>query len=76
MIEHFLVKDIYGSMIEIVYDRKDYTKYHLVMIEDSSLPSFSDDDMSICGYVKPDTFIVPEFYSCSLSSFTNMMRNY
>lgn len=68
MIEHFQVKDIYGSMIEIVYDRKDYTKFHLIMIEDDATDwaekIMLDQDLSnIGGYTKPDTFLDPCFYS-------------
>lgn len=78
MIENFKVKDIYGNMIEVVYDREDYTNYHLVMIKDNStpFPITKGDLLSDLGYyLKPDTFIEPEFYSIfELRVFEYMAR--
>jgi hypothetical protein len=80
MIENFHVKDIYGNMIEIVYDRKDYTKYHIIMIEDDATEwaetVLNGHDLSnIGGYINPDTFVAPEFYSdFELRVFEYMVR--
>jgi len=65
MIEDFTLKDIYGSIVEVVYDTEDLDNFHMIMIRDHMTTwaeNLGKNSVNL-GYIQPDTFVNKDMYT-------------